>query len=180
MKLVKLINKEGRGNLGQIYMVTEDDPQHSQIKVCDTEGRYCFFTSRTNVQPVLKTDDHIEYTYHIKPENSASTRDLSELVPKQALRYNQGKMDWSLVDFKSLEPMVEVLMFGAEKYSPDNWKNGLPIREIFGSLLRHLIAFKDGEDNDPESGKSHIGHAMCNLMFISYMLQNDPEKWDNR
>ena len=28
-------------------------------------------------------------------------------------RFNEGKMAWELVDFEALEPMVEVLMFGA-------------------------------------------------------------------
>lgn len=29
-------------------------------------------------------------------------------------RYNEGKLKWSYVPFKALEPMVRVLMFGAE------------------------------------------------------------------
>ena len=33
------------------------------------------------------------------------------------LRYNTGKLKWSLVDYPSLEPLVKVLEFGAEKYS---------------------------------------------------------------
>lgn len=45
--------------------------------------------------------------------------DYNEGTPKkeQALRYNSGKRKWSLVDFQSLEPMVEVLEYGAKKYS---------------------------------------------------------------
>ena len=87
-------------------------------------------------------------------------------------RFNEGKMAWELVDFESLEPLVEVLMFGATKYSKDNWKKGQAITELLGSLFRHIIAFQNGEDLDEESGKSHIGHAMCNLMFIQYVLDN--------
>ena len=87
-------------------------------------------------------------------------------------RFNEGKMAWELVDFESLEPLVEVLMFGATKYSKDNWKKGQAITELLGSLFRHIIAFQKGEDLDEESGKSHIGHAMCNLMFIQYVLDN--------
>ena len=87
-------------------------------------------------------------------------------------RFNEGKMAWELVDFEALEPMVEVLMFGASKYSKDNWKKGQAITELLGSLFRHIIAFQKGEDLDEESGKSHIGHAMCNLMFIQYVLNN--------
>jgi hypothetical protein len=32
--------------------------------------------------------------------------------------------------------------------------------------MRHLHAFNDGEDKDPESGLSHLAHASCCLMFL--------------
>jgi hypothetical protein len=46
------------------------------------------------------------------------------------LRYNTGKLKWSLVSWKALEPMVRVLMFGAEKYDSHNWKKGLEYTEV--------------------------------------------------
>lgn len=87
----------------------------------------------------------------------------------QGKRYNQSKLKWSLVSWRALEPMVEVLMFGAKKYSPNNWKKGLSWTETCESLQRHLNAFIDGEDNDQESKLSHVGHILCNAMFLSYM-----------
>lgn len=87
-------------------------------------------------------------------------------------RYNEGKVRWSLVDFPSLEPMVRVLMFGAEKYSAHNWKKGLPVTEICDSMMRHITAFLAGENDDPESGISHVGHIQCNAMFLAYMMKN--------
>lgn len=86
----------------------------------------------------------------------------------KADRYNKGKLKWSLVHWGSLAPMVEVLMFGAEKYSPDNWKKGLDKKEILESMVRHLTALMDGESHDKESGLHHIGHILCNAMFYSY------------
>jgi hypothetical protein len=85
------------------------------------------------------------------------------------LRYNTGKLKWSLVSWKALEPMVRVLMFGAEKYDSHNWKKGLEYTEVCESLQRHLNAFIDGENDDPESKLSHVGHILCNAMFLSYM-----------
>lgn len=96
----------------------------------------------------------------------------------RALRYNQGKLRWSLVDFESLEPMVRVLEFGAQKYSDHNWKKGLSITEICESLLRHTFAYMSGEDMDPESNMSHIGHIQCNAMFLSYMHHKRKDKDD--
>lgn len=97
----------------------------------------------------------------------------------RAERLNNGKLQWGLVDFSSLEEMVRVLEFGAKKYSPDNWKKGSPTVELCESLLRHVFAFISGENNDPESKLSHLGHIMCNVMFLSYMMKNKPE-FDNR
>ena len=84
-------------------------------------------------------------------------------------RFNNGKLKWSLVSWKALEPMVEVLMFGAKKYDSWNWAKGLKYTEICESLQRHLNAFIQGEDDDQESKLSHVGHILCNAMFLSYM-----------
>lgn len=119
----------------------------------------------------------------------------------KGLRYNANKRQWSLVHFPSLEPMVQVLEYGAHKYSifedengneikgseisieeaknykliisgKDNWKKGLGKDKILESLQRHLIALFEGEENDPESGLPHIGHLMCNALFYSYESKN--------
>lgn len=89
------------------------------------------------------------------------------------VRFNAGKLRWSLVHYKSLEPLVQVLMFGAQKYDDHNWKKGLPKEQILESMQRHLAALMDGEQNDPESGLPHIGHIMCNAMFYSYFMDKE-------
>ena len=95
-----------------------------------------------------------------------------------ALRYNEGKRRWGLVDFPSIEPMVEVLEFGTRKYSENNWKKGLDQMETVESMLRHTIALMEaiqGGDSDkefdPESGLHHAAHIMCNCMFYMYHLK---------
>ena len=85
-------------------------------------------------------------------------------------RFNNGKLRWSLISWEALKPMVQVLMFGAEKYEPNNWKKGLKYSTISESLQRHLYSFMEGEDNDPESKLSHLGHILCNAMFLSWMF----------
>lgn len=97
----------------------------------------------------------------------------------EADRYNAGKLRWSLVDFPSLEDMVKVLEFGANKYSDNNWKKGLKTTEIIESMMRHMVAYLNGENIDPESNLPHTGHIMCNAMFLAYMTRFKPE-FDNR
>lgn len=86
------------------------------------------------------------------------------------MRANEGKLKWSLVSMRALEPMVRVLMFGAKKYDDHNWKKGLKFTEVLESMQRHMNAFSDGEDDDRESKLSHVGHILCNAMFLSYMF----------
>lgn len=94
----------------------------------------------------------------------------------KAIRYNEGKPRWSLVDHESLEPMVRVLEFGEQKYGRWNWKKGLNKNEILESLYRHLIKLMAGEENDKETGLNHIGHIMSNAMFYSYFDRLEKEK----
>lgn len=86
-----------------------------------------------------------------------------------ALRYNEGKPQWSLVDFDSIEPLVRVLEYGCIKYARDNWKKGLNKDQILDSMMRHLVRLMNGELQDIESGCPHIGHIMANAMFFYYM-----------
>ena len=97
----------------------------------------------------------------------------------QALRYNSGKLEWSLVDFDSLEGLVRVLEYGKDKYARHNWKKGMPVTQVTESLMRHLFAYLGGEDVDPESGCRHISHVMCNAMFIEYIMREKPH-YDDR
>jgi hypothetical protein len=91
----------------------------------------------------------------------------------KGLRYNKGKLRWSLMHYGSMKPMIEVLMYGAAKYTTatasgdHNWKKGLEPVEILDCLQRHLAALMDGELIDKESGLPHIG-LQANALFYSY------------
>lgn len=98
---------------------------------------------------------------------------------EQALRYNDGKIKWSYIHWPSIEELAKVLDYGATKYTKNNWMKGFPITSLSDSLLRHVFAFMSGEDTDPESGESHLGHMMCNLMFMNYVMKFKPE-FDDR
>lgn len=91
----------------------------------------------------------------------------------KALRANQGKRRLSLLPMDVLEPIVEVLEFGAQKYAAWNFAegDGLSWTEVSESLQRHLNAWNQGEDLDPESGKPHLGHIGCNLFFLLYYMK---------
>lgn len=111
--------------------------------------------------------------------NKDGSKTVIQGLLQNAKRDNQGKLQWSQIEFSLMEDMVRALEHGAAKYDRNNWRKGHPITDIADSVLRHLFAFMSGEDNDQESGVSHLGHIQANIMFMMNVLKNKPEL-DNR
>ena len=82
----------------------------------------------------------------------------------------------------ALEQCSWVHKLGSEKYGPYNWrKTGVCASTYVAAIMRHLNAWRDGEDLDPESGISHIAHVACScniLLDADYCgtLQDDRNK----
>jgi len=60
----------------------------------------------------------------------------------------------------------------------NNWRLGMPFGRIYAAAQRHLWAWWDGEDIDPESGLNHLDHAACNLAFLIELIKTHPEMDD--
>ena len=82
-------------------------------------------------------------------------------------KFDGGKLRYGLLPPLALKAIVDVLTFGAEKYEPGNWKH-VPdsMNRYFDAAERHIWAWKEGEQIDPESGRNHLAHALCCLMFL--------------
>lgn len=97
-------------------------------------------------------------------QRSAASSDMSE-----GLKHDTGKPTFDLLPPEALAEMQKALEFGATKYDAWNWSKGMAWLRIWNACLRHLFAWAQGEDKDPESGLSHLAHAAnCILFLISY------------
>ena len=80
------------------------------------------------------------------------------------IKHDQGKPRFALMPPLAELEVVKVLSFGADKYSPDNWRKVDPIR--YGDAAgRHINAHRRGETADAESRLHALAHAICCLMF---------------
>jgi hypothetical protein len=100
---------------------------------------------------------------------------LAEPSTTEAIKYDTGKARLDLLDPIAIEGLAKVLQFGADRYSDNNWRNGLKWSRIIAALLRHTFAIMRGEDVDPDSGLLHADHVMCNAMFLSNHFREHPE-----
>lgn len=101
-----------------------------------------------------------------------SISDIVSHIDSQPLtgpKYDTGKLRYDLVTPDVIKAIAEVLTFGAEKYAPNSWQLVPEAKRRYtAALMRHFEAYRAGEKLDPESGLSHLSHALCNLMFLQH------------
>lgn len=109
-------------------------------------------------------------------------KDVQEgLISGEAVKFDQGKRDWSLLPYDSIEEIIKVLEFGAKKYNepgqgPDTWNwakgAGLGKWRTLAAIFRHLTSYAKGETYDPESGLNHLAHVGCGVLFLLHYHGN--------
>lgn len=86
--------------------------------------------------------------------------------PTDARKDDSEKPRLDLIPPEALTAMGIVLSHGAAKYGDRNWERGLDRGRIVAALLRHLTAWMQGEDTDPDSGLPHSAHVLTNAAFL--------------
>ena len=85
----------------------------------------------------------------------------------KGMKFDSGKLDYTLVPWDGLEEIVKVLEFGAKKYDRDNWRKVEGAQQRYlAAAFRHLAAYSMGEKTDSETDISHLAHAGCCLLFL--------------
>jgi hypothetical protein len=63
---------------------------------------------------------------------------------------------------------------GAKKYGPYNWREKKVRLSVYlEAILRHLLAYADGEDDDQDSGHLHLSHIAANVGILADALYGD-------
>lgn len=66
---------------------------------------------------------------------------------------------------RALEEVARVGTLGAEKYSPNGWKEVPDAVERYSdAMVRHMFAEAQGEAHDPEMGTLHAAHVAWNAL----------------
>lgn len=134
------------------------------------------------VRPSLMSAWTQEPTYVPSPDNydiksvtpGASAPNVPSANPKKA--YGDAKLPVQLVPPALLLGAARALGEGAAKYGPYNWRDtNVEAMTYIGAIGRHMAAYLDGEDVDPESvtGKTHLeGVAACIAILLDAAAMN--------
>ncbi len=97
----------------------------------------------------------------------------------KAQKHDDGRPPLGWLPRTAVVQVSQVLAYGARKYSRHQWRKGMEWQRLIDASLRHIYAFSDGEDIDPESGLPHLAHAACCLSFLMEYTTTHPE-FDDR
>lgn len=89
------------------------------------------------------------------------------LDKSSGIKHDDGKLPLSLIPKEAIDGLARGLQYGARKYAKHNWAKGMDWSRVYDAGMRHMTAWNAGEDKDPESGLSHLDHALCCLAFLA-------------
>lgn len=85
--------------------------------------------------------------------------------PKGAI--GATKCPLHLIPPASMEATAWALKYGADKYGIRNWREARIKSSTYeGAIMRHLNAWRGGEDMDPDSGILHLGLISANVAIL--------------
>jgi hypothetical protein len=83
---------------------------------------------------------------------------------------DSGKLRYDLVDPHALAWLVASLTYGVTKYAAWNWLKVPDAKDrYYSALMRHLEAWRAGQDDDEESGLPHLANAMFCVTCLTAM-----------
>jgi hypothetical protein len=148
----------------EYYGVDEfDDMEPAEITIDDEQNT---MNIDLNLNAYTDFTDQ-EFTFDaIEGHNLKDLLSFEEpLILSQGMKFDKNKPDYSLLPFAAVDEVVKVLTYGAAKYDRFNWEKVEAVR-YQAATMRHFSTHMQGEKIDPESGISHLAHAICSLLYL--------------
>lgn len=93
----------------------------------------------------------------------------------EGVKKDKDKPRMDMLPPVGLVKIAEVMSYGANKYGDFNFRLGMRYGRLLAAALRHITAYMGGEDNDKESGLSHIAHAGACMAMLCQLIADHPE-----
>jgi hypothetical protein len=184
---------DGRVTAGPGDLLQNEVQRQSEEKDCVPNVRNCSHakkesstTSNLSLSQCKDSSDGIPSSHdcllvHQDGKSCAllATRKRQEEKMSEGKKYDDKKPALAYIPKAALEAEGKAFSYGAQKYNPFNYKNGIAVTRTLSAAMRHIIQFLAGEDFDRESGVHHLGCARANLAMALDTLENRPE-FDDR
>lgn len=148
------------------------DPEAAKVDhVMTRDGGTIFGIARVSKEPIpdgttIRTEKTEDISLEVR--TTSSTGGQKGMKPAR----------FDLIPVMPLTKLAEHYGAGAAKYDAHQWRKGYELSKSYSAAQRHLTAFWGGEDNDPETGTSHLAAVMFHAMAMMQFLQDFPQHDD--
>lgn len=180
--------KQTRNSQKDNEKIRDSGPQKTPSELSNTPNQGEPVRSRENVIPKMEKEHVWQETTEVSPVSISITvtklDGYEEFCVVDAItvsecfarvltclkeRYTTSKT-LSEISFIETPNAIEIVIAGAR-----NWEKGMAWHRLFRATMSHLWSWflKRNDGKDPETGKSHLWHAGCCILFlIAYELRN--------
>lgn len=124
-------------------------------------SEYCHDCAAEGLASVGSTHQHSRIFLH-----STTSAPRIESIPK-ASKNDQSKVDLSLIPYIAQIAEAKAFQVGEKKYGRYNYCKGHNASQLIAAAQRHLLAWFQGEENDPIDGQPHLGSVRaCMAMLL--------------
>lgn len=88
------------------------------------------------------------------------------VIAEQFMKFDTTKLRYDLIPVSSTKALAEVFTYGAKKYKPYNYLECKNKSQFTAALMRHIEAWRGGEETDSDSSLSHLAHALTNVSIL--------------
>lgn len=85
---------------------------------------------------------------------------------REGTKHDADKVRLDLLPVDALHAIAEVLTIGAATYGDRNWEQGMAWGRLYRAAISHLMKWWAGEPTDRDTGKPHLAHAACCVLFL--------------
>ena len=127
-------------------------------------------------------------TFKAKPDTTVAPSSDGTIEPSSdgtiepgfAPKFDAKKVRVDLLPIAPMLQVANVFGFGAKKYFANSYRQGKTVdwSRTYGSIMRHMMAFWSGENDDPESGLPHLAHAGTQLFILMEHTANNKDRDD--
>ena len=99
-------------------------------------------------------------------------------MPSEGRKDDKDKLRYDLIPPQPLEALAQVYTVGAAKYEDRNWEKGIAYLRIYAAMLRHLQAWRMGEDVDTDNLQFHLASVAWGAFALLEFMHTHPEMDD--
>lgn len=166
------------GDYIKVRPATEEEKKHyanklmgfSKVFPLDKVGRGEFkekYLPKTDITPTEINKDSWDEKEILK----TPSEDQTQLADRPETGYKNDRLDdklrWDLLPMSEIEDIVKLYHRGAKKYKPDSWKQlNDGFNRYRAALMRHMMAYLNGERYDKETGSNHLTAVAWNAIAM--------------